>query len=260
MTLRIADLGFAYGRREVLRKINAVAAPGRITAILGPNASGKSTLLRCVIGALRPARGEVLIDGAAAHTLSTRDLARRIAYVPQRAVVGAAFSVREVVELGRYALPASRQRVDEALDRLDLGAVADRPYPALSVGQQQRVTLARALAQLAPDGHLVLDEPTSAMDLRHRRECLKLLRALAAGGATVLIAVHDLPWAALVADDAWLLDSGSLVTCGEVREVLDPQRLESVFAVKFEWVRGRGGQSWLLADPPSSNDAPTMGR
>jgi iron complex transport system ATP-binding protein len=236
-----------YGRLASLREIGAEALPRRITAVLGPNAAGKSTLLRLAIGALVPTSGHMLVDGKPAHRMNARELARRVAYVPQRPQVAAAFTVREVVELGRYALPASRQRVDAALESLDLLAVADRPFPALSAGQQQRVTLARAVAQLSPDGNLVLDEPTSAMDLRHVLDTMSLLRRLADGGATVMVAMHDLSLAAQVADDFWLLKDSKLIAAGSSRQVMDLDRLREVFGVGFEWVVRPGKPAVLLA-------------
>ena len=248
MTIAVQHLGHAYGPVEALVGFNVDAAAGRITAVIGPNAAGKSTLLRCVIGALRPTSGQVLVDGTPAHHLRTRQLARRVAYVPQRSVVSAAFSVRDVVALGRYALPSARGRVERALEQMELLAIADRPYPELSIGQQQRATLARAVAQLAGDGHLILDEPTSAMDLEHVRLSLKLVRSLADGGATVLIAMHDLTLAAAVADDCWLLDRGRLAAAGPVAEVLDLERLRRTFKVGFDWVKRPGRAPVLLAE------------
>ncbi len=238
------------GGDDALRGVSVDAAPGRITAVLGPNAAGKSTLLRCVIGALTPTAGCVLIDGTPADRLDPKTLAGRIAYVPQRPTVAAAFTVREVVELGRYALPASRRKIDDALEQLDLQDIADRPFPLLSVGQQQRVTLARAVAQLAPGGHLLLDEPASAMDLYHARTCTALLRRLADRGATVVMAMHDLALAASTADECWLLQDGRLVATGPTREVMDVQRLQEVFGVEFEWVRRPGRDNVLIAGSP----------
>ena len=238
------------GGDAALRGINVDAAPGRITAVLGPNAAGKSTLLRCVIGALTPTAGCVLIDGTPASELDAGTLARRIAYVPQRPLVAAAFTVREVVELGRYALPASRRRIDLAMEQLQLQGIADRPFPLLSVGQQQRVTLARAVAQLSSGGHLLLDEPASAMDLYHAHTCAALLRRLADEGATVVIAMHDLTAAASMADECWLLRDGRLVAAGPTSEVMDIQRLQEVFGVEFEWVRRPGRDSVLIAGSP----------
>lgn len=249
MTIAVENLAHRYGEIDALRGVSAVAATGKITAVLGPNAAGKSTLLRCIIGAIKPTSGRVLIDGQAAHALAPYWLARRLAYVPQRSTVAAAFTVREVVELGRYVLPRNRRRIDEAMARMELTDLADRPYSALSVGQQQRVTLARALAQLEvtasgqpkadkPLPHLVLDEPMSGMDLRHMRDVVVLLRDLADQGVTVLIAMHDLTLAAAVADDVWLLDEGQMVA-GSACDVLTVERLTQVYGVPFEWVQGR---------------------
>lgn len=250
MSITVSQIGFAYHRGEpVLDGVTAEAPNGRITAVIGPNAAGKSTLLRLCIGALRPRSGRALVDGTDAVALRGRRLAERIAYVPQRASVAAAFTVREVVELGRYALPRDRRRVEDAIERMGLRELADRPYPELSVGQQQRVTLARALAQVEPPGNLVLDEPTSAMDLRHARRCFDVLRDLAQRGAAILVAMHDLTAAAALADDAWLIESGPpgrLNMAGAAEAVMQPQRLEAIFGVPFEWLERPGARRVLL--------------
>jgi len=251
MSVAVKDVTHRYrhpGGDDALRGVSVDAAPGRITAVLGPNAAGKSTLLRCVIGALTPTAGCVLIDGTPASELDAGTLARRIAYVPQRPTVAAAFTVREVVELGRYALPASRRRIDLALEQLQLQGIADRPFPLLSVGQQQRATLARAVAQLADDGHLVLDEPASAMDLRHVRRSTALLRRLADRGATVLVAMHDLTLAVSLADECWLLEHGRLVAAGPTNEVISVEQLREVFGVGFEWIERPDGGRVLLPE------------
>lgn len=251
MTLAIDHLSFAYGRLIALRDVTVGADAGSIIAVLGPNASGKSTLLRCIIGALRPQSGQVLLDGRPTHRLRPNALAERIAYVPQRSIVSAAFTVRQVVELGRFALPPDAQRVSDSLTALDLADVADRPYRELSVGQQQRVTLARALAQLSPRGLLVLDEPTSAMDLAHAGQAFRLLADAARAGTTVVMAMHDLSMAAIVAQHSWLLNGGRLVASGATCEVLEPRRLQQVFGVEFTWMKDEHGQPRLLAKPPT---------
>jgi iron complex transport system ATP-binding protein len=254
MTLIVDDLSFAYGRLPALEAVSARADAGKVIAVLGPNAAGKSTLLRCIIGALRPRVGQVSLDGQLVHRISPRALAQRIAYVPQRSSVSAAFTVRQVIELGRYALPPNSKRINDAIARFDLTAVEHRPYRALSVGQQQRVTLARAIAQLATrNGVLVLDEPTAAMDLRHVAQAHEILREAAnVGGATIILAVHDLGLAAAVADECWLLDRGRLIAAGSTRDVLDAARLEQVFGVGFAWVNDDRGRPRLLAELPRS--------
>lgn len=242
MTIAVENLSHHYGRLHALRDVNATATSGRITTLLGPNAAGKSTLLRCIIGAIKPTSGLVRINSHVAHAMPPYKLAQCLAYVPQRSTVAAAFTVREVIELGRYMLPRRPSRVNEAIKRMQLNDIADRPYASLSVGQQQRVTLARALAQLnfhAPaSSHLVLDEPMSAMDLRHVRDTIALLRELAHQGIAVIMAIHDLTLAASIADDVWLLNDGRMAA-GPASKVLTTDQLEYVYGVGFQWVNGR---------------------
>jgi iron complex transport system ATP-binding protein len=246
MSIVIEHLSFSYGRRNVLDDVHVAAEPGRLIALIGPNAAGKSTLLRCIIGALAPRAGRALIHGVATHRMTAGQLAARVAYVPQRPVVSAAFTVRQVVALGRFALPPNPRRIEQAIDQMDLRDVAERPFPALSVGQQQRVTMARALAQLGDSGGLVLDEPWSALDLRHVHHCIAATRAAAQRGATVLIAMHDLTLAAAIADDVWMLQGGRLVAAGPVGAVMGVEQLREVFEVEFGWVGGPEGRHVLL--------------
>jgi len=252
MTLSVENLEFKYGRDPVLRGVTVEARPGRITALIGPNAAGKSTLLRCLTGSLRPSRGQVLIDGQISHRASARWLAGRMAYVPQRAVVAAAFTTQQVIELGRYALPPAPHAVLEVMGELELLSIADRPFTRISVGQQQRVILARSLVQLADDGHLALDEPTSAMDLKHAHAAVTALRRRAARGATIILALHDLGVAADIADDVWLLHEGRLVAAGTTRVVMTPVHLARVFGVSFTMVNDAAGRARLFSNPAES--------
>ncbi len=258
MSLRLENLSHRYGSLDTLQRISVQAEPGKITAVLGPNAAGKSTLLKCVIGSERPVSGHVYIQGSQVTDLSPRQLAQHVAYVPQRSTVAAAFTVQDVVELGRYALPRNPSRIQNALANLDLLELAHRPYPALSVGQQQRVTLARALCQVEDNGIMVLDEPTSAMDLKHMQQCMTLLRQLAERGITILLVLHDISMAAQVADAVWLLERGTLVASGSVAEVLQPDRLKSVFHVPFAWIQETAGRRRLVALMQSTVNVDTM--
>lgn len=231
--IRLDDLSFAFdaAHGRVLRDVTVTAAAGRVTAVVGPNAAGKTTLLRCAAGFLAPSSGRAEVDGTDAHRMRAVARAKRLAWVPQRPLVAARFTAREVVALGRYRLPRADDRIDAAIATVDLADVADEPMHVLSAGQQQRVVLARALAQVADDGHLLLDEPTAAMDLKHAARAFAALQAVAAAGATVLIAIHDLAAAARIADDAWVLRGGQLVAAGSVDQTLVPTILEPVFEV-----------------------------
>lgn len=245
MTLRLHEMSVRLGGRPVLEGVSAAAAHGRITAVIGPNAAGKSTLLRVAAGLLESESGAVTLDDDRLDRLPARSLAHRLAYAPQRPQVGAAFTVHEVVELGRYAVPAAPERIERALEAMELQELRHRLFGALSVGQQQRVVLARALAQLEPARALILDEPTSAMDLRAARHAFDRLRDAADAGAIVLLAMHDLTAAARIADDVWVLRPGApgkLVAAGPTVDVVDPARLAEVFGVPFRWLDAEGSR------------------
>lgn len=244
--LTVDRLSVRFGTIDALRDVSVAIEPQRMTVVIGPNAAGKSTLLRCLAGALRPMSGSVRLDGQPAHRIPARALARRMAYVSQRPTVAAAFTVREVVELGRYALPRDTDAVNTVMREMELVELADRVVPTLSVGQQQRVAVARALAQLQRGGVLALDEPTAAMDMKHALRCIAQLRARAADGATVIMSVHDLTHAAALADDVLLLGDGRLVAHGPVDQVMTPQTLNGVFDVPFEWSQRSDGSRVLL--------------
>ena len=222
--------------------------PGRVTVLLGLNGSGKTTALRAAAGLVRPAGGRVTVDGAEVHGLAAAARAARIAFVPQRIEVGAPFTVREVAELGRVALPSDPARVDAALASVGLAELAERPFATLSGGQQQRVGVARALAQHAPGGVLLLDEAFAAVDLPETAALVALVRRAAAAGATVLAAVHDLSLAGALADDVWCLRDGATAAFGPAADVLTPSRLRALVGVEVRATAGSGGRPVLAAD------------
>ncbi len=226
-------------------------APGRVTAIVGPNGVGKTTLLRLMLGLLEARSGRVEIDGRGVRGMSARERAKRMAYVPQRSVPAFAYSVRQVVALGRHALgPGDGGAVTRAMERTGIADLGERAAQTLSTGQLQRVALARALAQLDGAGgagaggsrYLLADEPTGAMDPWHSLRSLGILREVAGRGVGVVVVLHDLTSAARVADEALLLDGmGQAVAQGAAGEVLTSERLERAFGVAFERVEGAGG-------------------
>jgi len=236
--LRARGLSVTLSGRTVLRDIDLEAHPGEVLALLGPNGAGKSTLLKALAGLL-PYEGRVEIAETDVAALSPRDRARRISYVPQRSLLRSALSVEEVVALGRYVHGGSfggmsksdKEAIDHALLTAHADALRDRIFTQLSVGEQQRVLLARALASDAPI--LLLDEPTAALDVGEGMAVLRLIRTLAARKHTLIVVLHDLADALSTTDRALLLKDGRVVEQGDTREVISAEPIRAVYGVKL---------------------------
>jgi len=248
MTLAAESLTFGYARgAPILREVEARFEPARVTAILGPNGAGKSTLLRAMLGAVRPWSGRATLGGEDVRAMPAGRRAASLAYVPQRPEALGGFSTRHVIALGRHALPRSDDAVERAIDALDLAPLADREFARLSVGQQQRAALARALAQLdAASGRdlsgtaLLADEPFSAMDPRFIAISARALRTAATRGCAVVLVLHDATTALRIADDALLLScDGRAAAAGPATDVLSAGRLSTLFGARFEAVGPR---------------------
>lgn len=236
MLLRAVDVVAGYGAEPVLKEVGIRVEPGQLVAILGPNGAGKSTLIRCLSRTLRPTSGRVEVDGEDLYSLTARESARRIAVVPQFEEPVFEFTVREMVEMGRFAAGDSfGESVQLALEATTLDALADRSFTSLSGGERQRVLVARALAQETPV--ILLDEPTAHMDIGFQIATLALLRQLSREGKGVAAALHDLNLASGFADRAVLMYSGRVVAEGPVDEVLSSQEIERVYGAAFERVR-----------------------
>ena len=236
--LKIQNLSISYSTRPVLKNINLAVKKGETLALLGPNGSGKSTLLRAISGILPAARGTISLADHDLNTLSPAERARWVSVVPQNASLPAAFSAWETVLLGRTPyinflghLSARDESIARcALEKVDALALADRCMGELSGGEQQRVLLARALAQAAPI--LLLDEPTTYLDLQHQMSLLNLVHKLAHDEElTVIIALHDLNLAARYADRIALLVDGQIKALGTARQVLRAE----VIAEAYSW-------------------------
>jgi iron complex transport system ATP-binding protein len=248
----VRDLCFAYEPGQpVIEGLTAELRAGRLCALIGPNAAGKSTLLRLLLGQLEPASGSVAHLGRPVAALKPAERAARISYVPQRAGVSFAYTVQQVVAMGRFALPDDPAAVARAMQRCDVTELGQRVYAQLSVGQQQRVILARAMAQASGGGTgvghghakvMLLDEPVSAMDLWHIHQTMRLLVELTRGGMALLVVLHDLNLAARYADEVWLIDGGALVAAGPWDQVLSPPVLEPVYRVRLSRMTPPGSQ------------------
>jgi iron complex transport system ATP-binding protein len=242
--IRFDGVTVAYRGRPVLRDLTVEIGGGELVALVGPNGAGKSTLLRAAAGLVEPVAGQVELAGDRIGSLDRRTVARRLAVVPQQAILPFATSVEEVVGLGRLPhedpfrghRPADRAAVAEAIERVGVGHLLGRDARELSQGERQLVLLAMAVAQAAPV--LILDEPTVHLDLRHQVEVMELVADLnAREGTTVLAVLHDLGLAAHFFPRMLLLDRGRLVADGPPDEVLAPRRIWDVFGVDPTLVR-----------------------
>ncbi|MDY0291015.1 MAG: ABC transporter ATP-binding protein [Desulfuromonadaceae bacterium] len=255
--LQVRKLDFSYPDKGVLHHINFTVEPGTLVSIMGPNGSGKSTLLRLLRGRLKPTTGQVCWGGAEAHLLPRREMAAKVAVVPQQLQQPFGFQVREMVAMGRYiyqrglAGPSHRDWtiVDQALAATDSSHLARRCSAELSGGELQRVMLARALAQQAPV--MMLDEATSQLDMGHKRDTCLLLRNLCQQGKTIVQVSHDLNSAAEISHMILLLDAGGMqLGFGPPEEVLSVERIETAYGVQVDIERHpRGGQLRFLPRP-----------
>jgi len=233
------DVAVRYPRStaSALGGVTLAASRGALTAIVGPNGSGKSTLVRALIGRIPLERGEIRVDGLAATGLTRADLARRVAVITQREELAFPLLVSEYVALGRFphlgiwhaAEANDRRAIDASIDAAGVAALRERRIDALSGGEWQRVRLARALAQ--GGDALVLDEPTTFLDIGHEMSVFELLHGLARTGKAVLLISHQLNLVARFADQLVLLHRGAVAAAGSPDSVMRAEILERV----YEW-------------------------
>ncbi|MFI9590583.1 ABC transporter ATP-binding protein [Nonomuraea sp. NPDC052265] len=245
----VRALSVRLGERDVLTGVDAHVRRGEWLAIIGPNGAGKSTLLKTVMGAIVPHRGEVVLDERPAAGLKPRERARLLAYAPQTPALPPDMTVFDYALLGRTPyIPYlgresghDREVTSSVLDRLDLTSFAGRRVGELSGGERQRVVLARALAQQAPV--LLLDEPTTALDLGHQQQVLELVdRLRRADGLTVVTTLHDLTVAGLYADSLMLLADGRAAAAGRPDQVLTEALIGRHFDARVKIEPGPDGR------------------
>jgi iron complex transport system ATP-binding protein len=251
--LATRDLRVALGRRDVLRSVTLGVEAGSFIAVIGPNGAGKTSLLRALAG-LVPSQGEILVDGRRLERGSSPARARRITYVPQHPVIPPAMTVEDYVllgrtpHLGRFAVESAADRaiVGDALAALKLATRARDLVAELSGGERQRAILARAVAQQSPV--LLLDEPTTALDLAHQHQVLELVDTLRLDrNITVLAAIHDLTLASLYATRIVALADGRVVANGVAADVITAENLARYWKVRAEVAVDAGGAVQVLS-------------
>ena len=236
--LGASHLALSYGTHPVIRDLSVSIPDGQVTAIVGPSGCGRSTLLAGLSRLHKPTSGAALLDGKAVSTLSTREVARRLALLPQDAIAPDGMTVAELIRFGRQphqGLLRQWSREDEEVVEASLRAtqlveLADRPLESMSGGQRQRAWIAMAVAQSTP--LLLLDEPTSALDLGHQIEVFELIRGLARAGKTVIMVVHDLSSACRYADHLVAMHTGSIIAEGRPMDIVTPALVEHLYGVR----------------------------
>lgn len=234
MEIRTDDLHAMLGGTEILHGIDFTAGDRSLVGAIGPNGSGKSTLLKCIYRVLKLSEGAVFVDGQPLSEYRVRDSAKKIAVLAQHNFYNFEFTVQDVVLMGRAPHKRALERdsaadfkiVHEAMERVGVAPLRDRLFSTLSGGEQQRVLLARALAQQTPC--LILDEPTNHLDIKYQLELLDLVRSL---DRTVIAAIHDLNIAAMYCDTIFVMQSGRIVAAGAPRDVLTRSLIRSVYEV-----------------------------
>jgi iron complex transport system ATP-binding protein len=233
--LEVRGVGFGYGDREVARDVSFSLPEGSCTALVGPNGIGKTTLLRLASGGLAPRVGEVLLDGIALGKLGRKEVAKRLALVPQRLEVPFRFTVEQIVEQGRTPylgrlrgmMKEDRLAVERAMEMTDTASLRGRIFNELSGGERQRVKIALGLAQ--EPRLLLLDEPTQSLDIGRQAELMDLLHALRDQGITILASIHDLHLVRGNFSSVLLLGPENRLIEGTVEDVMTAERLEWAF-------------------------------
>ena len=258
--ISVDGLRYRAGGRTLLDDIRLRVEAGSLAALVGPNGAGKTTLMRILAGDLAPTAGTVLLGGAPATGGSPGETARVRAVLPQTYNLEFGFRVREVAALGRFPHRrggdgrADRRIVEEALADVEMTELADRPFTKLSAGEQARAMFARVLAQRTPV--LLLDEPTAALDVRHRHLVMGLAQRAARRGGAVAAVVHDLNLAAEYADRVGVMNGGRMTAFGPPEQILRPDLLTGVYRCPMEVIRHPlTGRPLIVSQAPGGPEA-----
>jgi len=252
--LKIKGITFKYASEPVLKKVTMELGEGEILGLIGPNGAGKSTLIKCIDKILKPVNGSILLDGQEIKKMTRREIAKHIGYVPQASPGCFPVTVFDMVLMGRYprtgwgSSDRDIEKVAEVMELLKIERFTLRNFNTLSGGEKQKVMLARALAQ-EPEV-LLLDEPTSNLDIKHQLEVMDVIRdVVKQKGISAVVAIHDLNLAARYADKLAMLHKGSIFAGGHPEVVLTYENVKKVYGVEAEVRKGPCGLYVLPLKP-----------
>lgn len=240
--LELVHVDLGYGEEKICQGISTRFRPGEFTAIIGPNGCGKSTVLKALGRTLKPMAGKILLDGEELGNLRAKQVAQRIGILPQHPITPESMRVKDLVARGRHPyhslfrqwLPGDREIIDEAMQATGIAGMAEDLVVELSGGQRQRAWIAMVLAQHTD--YVLLDEPTSFLDIAYQLDVLELARDVARSGRAVVAVLHDLNQAAHYADRLVVMQEGKIVAQGSPAEVLSPTLLAEVFGIDAQFV------------------------
>ncbi len=249
MKITAQNIRLSYGARKILDNVHISGNAHEFIGLIGPNGSGKSTLLKCIYRILKPDAGQIFLDDTPLSSMSIKKSARCMAVVAQHNHYNFDFSVEEIVLMGRAPHKKALERDNakdyeitrQALEKVGMAEFVSRSFTTLSGGEQQRVILARALAQQTPC--LILDEPTNHLDITHQLQLMKLVKSL---DVTVISAIHDLNTAAMFCDRIYALKDGVIQGEGTPQELLTPEFIKKIYHVEAEIVRDSRGRMHIL--------------
>jgi len=252
MKIETKKVELSLGNAKILKGIDLHVGKKEFVGVIGPNGSGKSTLLKCIYRVLQPSKGAVLVDGKPLKSYAVRDSAKKMAVVAQHNYYSFEFSVSEVVLMGRTPHKRAMERdnaedyqiVREALKTVGMSEFENRSFSTLSGGEQQRIILARALAQKTTC--LILDEPTNHLDIKYQFQLMDIVKGL---NLTVIAAIHDLNIAAMYCDRLLVVENGLIIKNGTPEEVLTPEFIKEVYEVDADVIKDEKGEIHILYHP-----------
>lgn len=251
MKLKVRNLEFSYSSVKVLEDVTMELTQSQMIGIVGPNGTGKSTLIRCIDRILEPKSGSILLDEKNIKHMAMMEIAKKLGYVPQTISSIFPTTVFDTVLMGRRphigwrSSNGDREKIVEILQLMEIEDIAMKEFNELSGGQQQKVLIARALAQEAE--MLLLDEPTSNLDIRHQIEVMEIIKDLIAKkNISAVMAVHDLNLASRYADRVIMMKGGRIFDAGNPLDVLTPENIRSVYGVDAEVINSNGGVPYIV--------------